>query len=228
MFCKLGNEQHEESSLRTVLMRQACLSHCNLDWWNREPVTLSRPHGAILSDLQSLAQSAQGPLSTPTGTVPSKMGNKFCNFFIWMNFFRLAWQCLSNSLYYPGAPKAFPGLLNRSWWPTLQKSISLHLCRYVLTWSIISWHFWNSGLFLICVVKLDEKHCKYFQYLWIYLVDAQSKWEKLGLWILCTWIACHCQNWPPPTDIICEQANPLEKRCLQKYLFPFTFHCWYW
>ena len=116
--------------MRTVLMRQACLSHCNLDWWNRETVTLSRPHGAILSDLQSLAQSAQGPLSTPT--VPSKMGNKlnYCNFFILMNFFRLAWQCLSNSLYCPGAPKAFPGLLNRSWWPTLQKSISLYCTGY--------------------------------------------------------------------------------------------------
>ena len=55
-------------------------------------------------------------------------------FFIGMNF-SFGWQCLSNSLYSFGAPKAFPGLLKRSSWPTSQKFIyfswNLHLIIFM-------------------------------------------------------------------------------------------------
>ena len=158
----------------------------------------------------------------------------YCNFFIWMNFFRLAWQCLSNSLYCPGAPKAFPGLLNRSWWPTLQKSISLYctgygyiLIHHIVTFlkdseleiqASFSFVLWNWMKSIANIFNI-------YEYIWLVHKVNEKSWAcgSCALELLAI-----VKTGPPPDWHNMWTGYPLEKRCLQKYLFPFTFHCWYW
>ena len=55
-----------------------------------------------------------------------------------MKISSFGFRCLNHSLYCLGAPEAFPGLLSRSYWPTLQKFITLQHVKVIFPLRMIS------------------------------------------------------------------------------------------